>query len=71
MVDLIFNFAESSSNIRKIHDPTQFGINWTSHLNPDSKAVTVHPPALVSFRNIGQPMSRLNREVLKDIHEVS
>jgi hypothetical protein len=37
-------------------------------MNFDMKAMAVQPPALVSGSNIRQPVRRLDRELLENLH---
>src|SRR6266568_4755822 len=70
MIELVFNRLKCGLEVCKIHNPTEAIIDWTIHGNLNAKAVPVHAPALVPFRNIGQPVRSFDREFLEDLHRV-
>src|SRR5258708_15833 len=68
MVDPLFNRRKGSLNVRKIHHPAQRRIHRPLNIDLNLKAVPMHPPTLVPIWNIRQPMRRLDRKLLEDLH---
>jgi hypothetical protein len=71
MVDPILNRLKRHLDLREIHHPTKLRIDRSSDMHFNLKTMPMHPPTLMSGWNIGQPMRRLNAELLKYLHHDS
>ncbi len=53
MVKFFKDRLEGGFYVAKVHHPARYWIRFTAHPNLNLERVTVHPPALVPFRDIG------------------
>ena len=53
MVELLKDRIEGGFNIGKVHHPARYWIRFANDPNLNLERVTVHPPTLVPFRDIG------------------
>ena len=68
MIDLILDRCESRLDVREIHHPAQMCIHRPAYVHLDLKAVPMHARALVTPRNIRQPVRRLYAELFEYLH---
>src|SRR5690625_1979052 len=66
MIQLVVQRLKVPFDLGKVHQPTLVGIDGAAQPEPNAKAVTVEPSALVTGGNMGQAVGRLEAEVLVD-----
>ena len=59
---------ECRLDVTEIQDPSRPLVGLAPHVDPYPVGVAVQPPAFVTFGDVGQQVSRVEREFLPDLH---
>lgn len=68
MVKHVVDGLESGGDVAEILHPAHVGIHRATHLDGDTKAMTVQATAFVSFGNVGQKMGGFECKGFADNH---
>jgi len=68
VIDLLFQGRECVFDVRKINNPSEARVHWTTKMNLDTKGMAVESAALVSQWDIGQFVSSLDFEFSEYVH---
>src|SRR5262245_15572018 len=68
VIELLMNRPKCSLHIGEVHDPTRLRIDRAADVNLASKGMTMKSPTLVAGGHVREPVCRLKRELLEDLH---
>ena len=69
MIEKVVNRPERLVYRREVHDPAAVGVNRAVDVHLYFEGVTVKPEAFVPGLHMREPMGRLEREFLEDLHQ--
>lgn len=68
VIQLVMNRLERGLDVGEIHNPAGRWIEWPSHVDLDSKRVTMESATFATVRNIRKELRGFKRELFKDFH---